>query len=238
MQRDLIYDIGLHKGMDALWYLQKGFKVIGLEARKDLCEHAAQVCAEFGDKLKIVDRALYDRSGETVDFYVNPEKDDWGSLERGFAEKGVGEAHKITVETITLADLFGEFGVPYYVKCDIEGGDSIFAAQLVGLQEKPKFVSIEFTNFEDLINLRVAGYTKFQIVNQSQNYLVSAPEPAREGEYAPSTFTAETSGLFGMELDESRWHSFQEVWSAFEQWSELRAFQPDLALGWLDVHAT
>lgn len=33
----LIFDVGLHKGFDTSYYLKKGFTVIGVEARADLC---------------------------------------------------------------------------------------------------------------------------------------------------------------------------------------------------------
>src|ERR1019366_6379367 len=36
---DLIYDVGMHKGEDSDFYLQKGFRVIGFEADPDLIEH-------------------------------------------------------------------------------------------------------------------------------------------------------------------------------------------------------
>ncbi len=33
---DLIYDVGMHKGEDADYYLKKGFRVIGFEAIPEL----------------------------------------------------------------------------------------------------------------------------------------------------------------------------------------------------------
>lgn len=236
MQRDLIFDIGLHKGLDAAWYLAKGFRVVGVEAVPWLCEAAKAVCAS--DRLTVVDKALHHRQGEKVTFYVNPQKDDWGSLFRGAAEKGTSvEVEAITVETITLSDLVREHGVPYYIKCDIEGGDSIFAEQLVGLEEKPAFVSLELTNAADLSSLRNAGYTRFQIVNQWHNPFRQAIEPAQEGVFAPSAFSHETSGLFGRELPAEKWISFDAAKERFLRFYEIRQLDPDLAIGWLDVHA-
>ena len=37
MQNDLIFDIGLHRGLDAIYYLEKGFRVVGVEASSELC---------------------------------------------------------------------------------------------------------------------------------------------------------------------------------------------------------
>ena len=33
---DLIYDVGMHKGEDTDYYLQKGFRVVAFEANPDL----------------------------------------------------------------------------------------------------------------------------------------------------------------------------------------------------------
>jgi hypothetical protein len=35
-ERDLIYDIGLHKGEDSEFYLKKGFRVVAIEALPSL----------------------------------------------------------------------------------------------------------------------------------------------------------------------------------------------------------
>ena len=34
--KDLIYDVGMHKGEDTEFYLRKGFRVIAIEADPDL----------------------------------------------------------------------------------------------------------------------------------------------------------------------------------------------------------
>jgi hypothetical protein len=181
---------------------------------------------------------LHTEDDATVSFFVNPDKDDWGSLQRHAAEKGVGRAVEITTQTITLHQLFASYGLPYYIKCDLEGGDAIFASQLLAEAHRPDFVSIEATSADDLAMLRAAGYTKFQIVNQCMNYMTRAPEPAREGVFVDQNFSNEMSGLFGHDLPAENWHSFAEIMSGFLDWYDLRLRHPQLAIGWLDVHAT
>ena len=51
----LIFDIGLHKGLEAEFYLRKGFCVVGVEASGDLAEIARNRNRE---------------SNETVSFFV------------------------------------------------------------------------------------------------------------------------------------------------------------------------
>lgn len=239
ISKDLIFDIGLHKGLDANFYLRKGFRVVGLEAVPELCTEAAELNAEYVRlrKLTIVNKALYYRAGETVDFYINPDKDDWGSLFKGAAEKGVGQAKKISSATITLEDLINEFGSPYYIKCDIEGGDAILCRQLLSLEVVPSFISAEATSVEDIAFLRSAGYDRFQIINQYFHPWTRPLKPPLEGGFADVNFSHEMSGLFGQELDRERWVSFADALRDFQDWHDLSRRNRSLMVGWLDVHA-
>lgn len=240
MDRNLIFDIGLHKGLDAKFYLRKGYRVVGLEAVPALCRQSAELNREYlaNDRFVLMEKALFHRSNATVEFFVNPEKDDWGSLYKEAAEKGLGKATKISVQTISLNDLIAECGVPYYIKCDIEGGDSIFAQQLIELKERPEFVSLEATQADDLAFLRASGYDRFQIVNQYYNPWTKPPKPPKEGNYVDTEFTHEMSGLFGRELPLNGWQNFEYTMKAFLDWYDLRNRQSSLVVGWLDVHAT
>ncbi|MFG1419022.1 FkbM family methyltransferase [Xanthobacter sp. V0B-10] len=239
MKRDLIFDIGLHKGLDSNFYLRKGFDVVGLEAVQSLCDLASSLNKNYLDsgKFHIVNKALFYRSNETVEFYVNDEKDDWGSLFQNAAEKGVGSSRRVVVDTITLNELIDNYGVPYYIKCDIEGGDAIFAEQLLKVVEIPRFVSLEATRADDIALLRAAGYDRFQLVNQYLNPFTRVVNPPKEGGFADLTFTHEMSGLFGLELPSSHWCDFSQAIEMFVDWYNLRNRNPNLAIGWLDVHA-
>ena len=186
MDRNLIFDLGLHHGYDAEFYLSKGFKVIGLEANpaeiRRVRKNAKLVAAEREGRLGILPMALWQKSGEALSFFVNPVNDDWSSLDRILAVKGEeGRAvEEISVATITLPYMFEKLGVPYYIKCDIEGADVIFARQLVKLNELPAFVSAEGADPEIQANFVAAGYDRFQIVNQARHGHIVAPNPSRE----------------------------------------------------------
>lgn len=236
---ELIFDLGLHKGLDTRNYLAKGFRVVGLEAVPALCAIAKEnnAIAFAEGRFQIAERALWHESGASVRFFVNATHDDWGSLERGSAEKGVSEATEIYCETISLNDMVSQYGKPYYIKCDLEGGDAIFAEQLASASYRPPFVSIEATSIDDLAQLRASGYRHFQIINQYMNPYLKAPYPAREGNYVDLAFDHHTSGLFGRELNETRWADFSTVARDFAAWHDLRARTHDLVIGWLDVHA-
>lgn len=237
VQEDLIFDLGLHKGYDAEFYLKKGFRVVALEAVPSLCTIAQERLSEFSGRLTIINKALWKKNGERVSFYSVPEKDDWGSLNKGTAEKGVHNSIEMEVETIDLAHLFDLFGVPYYIKCDLEGGDIIFREQLLSDKRRPTFVSLEMNDGNEGEVLSRAGYECGQIVNQWMNPFKAPPNPSREGVYVPVSFHAEMSGLFGKELDASNWLSLAEVDRRYRDWRSLNIRDNNLAPGWLDVHA-
>jgi FkbM family methyltransferase len=236
----LIFDIGMHKGFDTGFYLKKGFSVVGVEARRDLCAivAVAEAQAIADGRLSIVEKALFLTADEERSFYVNPSKDDWGSLFLGTAEKGIAKAEKIYVRTTTLQELISRFGVPYYLKCDIEGGDYILVDQLARLNQLPSFVSIEVTRLGEIAKLFALGFDRFQLVNQQMNAWVACPSPSREGNYVKQRFNGEMSGLFGHELSADKWVEFDTAARLFLDWVDLGRRDKNLAIGWLDAHVT
>ncbi|WP_424812795.1 FkbM family methyltransferase [Roseococcus sp. YIM B11640] len=240
IDRNLIFDIGLHTGLDTKFYADKGFKVVSLEANPAMVAEARKILlpALMGGQVTIVEKALWEEGGQNVTFYTVAEKDDWSSLFRGVAEKGQYKATEITVPTLTLKDLFDEHGVPYYLKCDIEGGDAIMVRQLLADHRRPAFVSVEATSLTDIAVLAACGYDRFQIVNQQYHWNTQPPNPPREGKHVPVQFTGHMSGLFGRELPADRWFPFPEVADRFLAWHRLKKMDELLAPGWLDFHAT
>jgi FkbM family methyltransferase len=234
----LIFDLGLHLGMDAGFYLEKGFRVVGLEAVPEIAKAATDRLRAHVDAKRLVveNEALAHRAGETVSFFVVPGKDDWGSLTRAGAEKGLTRAVEIQVQTTTLSDLFDRHGTPYYVKCDIEGADLIFRDQLLADKRRPTFVSLENNAPSDLDVLEAGGYELVQIVNQAMNVHTLPPNPAREGIYVNARFDGHTSGLFGRELPQGGWITFQEARERLGLYRRLKAMDDNLAPGWIDLH--
>lgn len=239
-ERDLIYDLGMHRGLDTKFYVDKGFRVVALEANPELVQRAR---TEFREQLEdgrlsIVERALWREADTAISFFLNPVKDDWSSVFKDWAEKGGHESGEVTVSTITLPSMFDLYGLPYYVKCDIEGADELFVRQLMADDRRPPFVSVEAISLDLLALLFAAGYTHFQIVNQAFNGYVLPPQPSREGRYAPITFTGHMSGLFGLELEPGRWRTFDAAARDYIDFIRLAKQDERLAHGWLDFHAT
>lgn len=230
--KNLIFDLGFHNGDDTAFYLHRGYKVVAVEADPALIEDGMKkfTDAMVSGNLILLNKAISDKKG-SVDFYVNPLHSNLNSLTREFAESTGMESTLIKVPSTSLKDLYAQFGVPFYLKVDIEGADPVVAKELLHL-EKPKYVSFETsrTLYPTIFSaLHLAGYTRFQLVNQSNN-------PTRAGDYK---FSSHSSGYFGEDLPKDKWLSFQDMMSRYIKYTDLRTLDKDeLSLGWLDIHAT
>lgn len=237
--RKLIFDLGLHNGMDSDYYLRKGFQVVALEANPKLAAGARAQFKSYIDRgdFTVVDKALWSADGYSIDFFVNTEKDDWSSALEVWASKGGHALEKISVDTVTLPSLFDAHGTPYYIKCDIEGADDLFLDQLLADDRMPDFVSVEAADLTMLAKLAAKGYDCFQVVNQATLWAVEQPKPSLEGDYAEVAFNGHMSGPFGFDLPAPRWRNFAETCNAYNKFMELHALDSLLAIGWLDFHA-
>lgn len=125
----IIFDIGMHRGEDTDFYLKKGFTVVGVEANPALvqeCRKRFQPQIENG-QLHIVGKAIAEVAGE-ISFFVCNKVSVWGTAEKSWMlrNRKVGqESTKIKVQATTLQDLIAEYGLPRYLKIDIEGSDLI-----------------------------------------------------------------------------------------------------------------
>ena len=166
----LIFDLGMNNGDDTGYYLGKGFDVVALEANPSLCRRATE---RFGaeiaaGKLAVVNAAIWDKSGE-VTFHVNLDNDHWSSIETGWAGRDNSRIEAITVKSLTLGDLFAHYGVPYYLKIDVEGVDLAVLEQLETLTPLPARISVEDCRFgfQYLDILARSGYDGFKLLDQS-----------------------------------------------------------------------
>src|ERR1700722_2841642 len=191
MKNDLIYDIGMHDAQDAAFYMHKGYRVIAVEANPVLCERAQQTFSkEIKDgRLKILNAAISDAEGELA-FYVNLDDDHWSSLDPVWGTRNGTRFETIKVHSIRFDSLIREYGVPYYLKIDIEGGDLTVLQQLKNSTEKPQHISVEEHALEYFPLLWSLGYRGFKTVNQS-----AVPHLDYDG----WKFKPGTSGPFGDE---------------------------------------
>lgn len=224
MVRDLIFDIGMHNGRDTEFYLNKGFKVVAIEASPKAVEDATLKFSSYikSGQLIIINKAISD-SILPVQFKRYIGHDDWSSVVDNWNQSMYTEEYEAyEIQTTNVDELIAEVGVPYYMKIDIEGSDVLCLNALLKLSEKPQFISVELLTLKNLENserpdyleilckLRALGYTKFQLVDQSKHSETKCPKPALEGEYFDMEFDGYSSGLFGKELP-NNWKSIDEI---------------------------
>src|SRR5579871_6024138 len=71
--RDLVFDVGMHRGEDTAYYLHKGYRVVAFEANPSLIEHARIRFREEleSGRLTIVPGAITEGTPENATFYVH-----------------------------------------------------------------------------------------------------------------------------------------------------------------------
>ena len=98
------------------------------------------------------------------------------------------------VHTVPLLDLLKEFGVPYYLKVDIEGHDPV-AIRDIDPENAPPFVSMEIGSVEDFILLQSKGYTRFKCVQQGCFKETRSPELSFKSAFSASIVRLKSSSL-------------------------------------------
>lgn len=214
--QDLVYDVGMHKGEDTDYYLKKGFRVVGFEADPDLAD---QCRSRFSDKITsgeliVIEGAIAELpSGEasdrTIKFFKNKNISVWGTVVDDWAHRNeyLGTSNEIIeVPIVDFSECLKKYGIPHYLKIDIEGMDIVCLRALLEFEQRPDYVSIEsekisFDKLTEEINLLTQlGYTNFKAVQQSRISKQSEPNPSKEGCYVGYQFREGSSGLFGADL--------------------------------------
>jgi FkbM family methyltransferase len=235
MREDLIFDFGMHNGLDTEWYLAKGFKVVAVEANPVLARQVAErLSTAIGDGRLIIENiGIAEVAGE-LPFYVNFDNDEWSSFDRNLGTREHTRFEVIPVPCLSAAALFARYGTPYYVKIDIEGADDLVVRSVAGLNEKPKYISAEDNGFTSLVEMHNAGCKSFKFMDQVEKWRIELPNPPREGRYAPGNFGAQTSGPFGEETP-GNWLSLDEA--ALFYLTHIRPPGTGLKQHWWDIHA-
>ena len=231
----LIFDIGMSEGNDTAFYLAKGFSVVGVEADPKTYTNLTQrFQSEIAQgRLSLINRAAHSKNGELMQFWVNSVQ----GHSSMYPNRGMGDRVSVDVETTNWAALTSQFGIPYYLKMDIEGAEKEFLTSMLGCKI-PNFISAECHKFDVIAALYGLGYRKFKLINQTTITSIALPNPPLEGNYVPQPNWTHASGPFGRELP-GEWYTFQTIASQFSMIEELKAaggmIQPWV---WFDCHAT
>jgi FkbM family methyltransferase len=208
---DLIFDVGLHKGEDAAFYIAMGYRVVGFEADPELAAHCR---TRFRDELAagrftLVEGAITTTAGDSVTFYRHPGVPPWGTIDRRWRErnKELGASSvALEVAAVDFARWLADAGTPHYMKVDIEGSDRACFDALRESGSRPDYVSLESAkeDFDELIGefdlLEDLGYRRFAVVQQAGIGSRPVPVTRRDGTHVEYGFEPHSSGPFGQDV--------------------------------------
>lgn len=236
----MIYDIGLNHGEDSEFYLAKGFNVVAIEANPVLASQAKEKFAHYvaSGRLMILNIGIWSEN-KTLKFYHNLSNDHWSSFDPAYGCREGTPFEVIDIECQRIENVISRFGLPYYMKIDVEGADKIILKDLLSVKGLPEYISVEEYGVQAIDDLKALGYLRFQIVPQRTKDPAEPLEPAREGSFFKRHFDGRDSGSFGKELYDDRWLSYEDARSRFLSTIRNERYEyvgPEHE--WHDVHAT
>lgn len=180
MIRDLIYDVGMNNGDDTAYYLHRGFRVVAVEANPQACAQASgRFPAELGaGRLTILNTGIAAEPGQ-ADFWICETHPEWSSFDRQLAARD-GSPHRcVQVPCRMFGSILAQHGVPYYLKVDIEGNDTLCIDALRTQEELPSYLSLELDRIDEAVEtLSRLGYSGYKCISQF-NYLPLQLPPSR-----------------------------------------------------------
>jgi len=221
MDPKLIYDVGMCEGNDTAFYLHLGYNVVAIEPDPEMVEPARRRFASeiANGRLTIVPEAISEAEGPQ-DFYIYENRPGNASL----IQHGLKLAKTIVVPTTKFAAVLGRYGVPFYLKVDIEGGEVAVLRDL-SRNDLPQYVSIEMWGIDSICLLHALGYRKFKAVDQPKLENTSFKgwtfkhSSGPFGEYVPG----EWSPLDGILLQWLKYLAHESSTFADARWYDLHA---------------
>lgn len=177
---DLVFDIGMWNGDDTSYYLAQGYRVVAVDANPAMCEAARERFSQeiSTGQLSIRNVGITETQGEMT-FWVCDDTD-WSSFDAAMATRQGKEATPIKVQTIPFRQLLEEEGIPYFIKIDIEGSDSLCIKDLAETGSCPAYLSFECSQIDgdaDINRLKSLGYDSFKCIRQN-DYREITPDNA------------------------------------------------------------
>jgi len=167
--KDLIYDVGMNDGADTAFYLHQGYRVLALDADPSMIDLGQRrFVKEIAEgRLTLLNIGIADQPG-TATFWVCDDKPEWNSFDRAQLLARNRPHHSIEIPTMPFRQVLDTYGIPHYLKIDIEGHDHYCISDLDNAQ-LPDYISTEVQAEEDgsLGSLVKAGYRRFKMIRQN-----------------------------------------------------------------------
>lgn len=224
MTEDLVYDVGLGDGADTAYYLAKGRRVVAIDANPMATERASEkfAGAVTAKRLTILNIGISPEHG-TVPFWICDTSPEWSSFHRSIASRDGMPHHEVLVECRSFASVLAEFGVPRYLKLDIEANEIHCLRDLCG-PDLPEYVSFEKSGYEkqELQLLKELGYTGFKIVSQFHFLPVEFPPTREQQRYETASRLANSQNFFARAARKL----------GIRQWLANEIARPRICAGW------
>ena len=250
----LIFDLGMNNGDDCAYYLSEGYAVVAIEANPNLVQSARErFRQEISDRRLVIEWVgIVDQPGN-IPFWICDERDVFSSFDATRAGRRGLKCHSIEVECVTFDTILKKYGIPHYLKIDIEGAEP-YCLKHLPPTHLPQYLSLEAEDLQWLVLLQQLGYSEFKIVDQMRHNS-SFPDFSNTTVFSRSAkqicwyadrlknrlgrvpFRRGSSGPFG-EQTPGEWQSFQEVAS---NWLHMRLGHCKRGTlnrySWYDFHA-
>lgn len=153
---DLAFDVGAHVGDRAACFARLGARVIAVEPQPLL----ARIVGAFGGRAVKVERCVLGAREGRVRLRLNTANPTVATASDAFVAAAAGapgwEGQRwdaaITVRQTTLDALIARYGVPGFIKIDVEGHE---ADVLAGLSRPVRVLSAEFTTIQRDVAMKV-----------------------------------------------------------------------------------
>ena len=217
---NLIIDLGAHDGADLPYYLGQAKRVIAVEPIPTL---AADIRSCFSaeieaGRLVLVERVIQiaESDAEDIAFLIDPLKPEWSHIATK-EEEHAGGSSVVRIKSVLLEQLFREFGVPEYLKMDLEGYDKHIVNWLCDCQRywplELSFERVPTMILERL--LATSPYKYFNIVSFYNQQKVFRNKTITQG-----------AGPFGSDI-RSPWMNRNDFRGAYKK----------MPYSWFDIHA-
>jgi FkbM family methyltransferase len=142
----LVFDVGANVGTMTIIFASLGAQVVAVEPNPDCARHIEFITSR--NAVAVLQAAIGEKNG-IAELHVSDRKDKMSSLSRDWCE-AVSKGNpayaglwnrKLTVPMITLDALIERYGLPAYIKIDVEGYED---QVLKALSKCPPLLSFEF----------------------------------------------------------------------------------------------